>query len=434
MSRTAAPKANGTAAAGEGAPVTSLLLERRRGAAVFLAFAFAYFLSTLVRAITATLSPALTADFQLHARDLGLLAGGYFLGFAFTQLPMGTWLDRYGPKRVIVCFLTAAVAGCLLFSAATQFWVLMAARVLTGVGVSACLMAPLTAYRRWFDPALQLRANSWMLMVGSLGLVGATLPVHWLMPLWGWRPLFWLVAAGLLVAMLLIAWAAPAWRQAGGEPFGTTQDGGYSAVWRDPFFRKLAPIGFFNYGGFVAMLTLWVVPWLTQVAGYAPGEAADALFQISIAMLVAYWLWGVANPWFARRGIPADRLIGWGLPLSMLALGAILVLGPAAGTLAWMAFLCSSTVVTLAQPAVALALPPALAGRALSAYNLVVFLGVFVIQWCVGLLIDLLGRTGFDAPDTFRGALGLFLGCCLLSYFYFLWAPPHNRRTRLRPA
>ena len=415
--------------------MSGLLTGFGRSVAVFLAFAFAYFLSTLIRAITATLSPTLTAQFELHARDLGLLAGGYFLGFALTQLPMGTWLDRHGPKRVILCFLAAAVAGCLLFSAATRFWALMAARVLTGVGVSACLMAPLTGYRRWFDPRLQLRANSWMLMAGSLGLVGATLPVRWLMPITGWRPLFWLLAGGLLVAMLLIAWAAPAWRNGGaGTAPESTPDGGYAAVWRDPFFRKLTPIGFFNYGGFVAMLTLWVVPWLIRVAGYAPDEAADALFQISIAMLVTYWLWGVANPWFARRGIAADRLIGWGLPFSMLALGAILVLGPAAGTLAWMGFLCGSTVVALAQPAVAMALPPALAGRALSAYNLVVFLGVFVVQWCVGLLVDLFGRAGFDAPGAFRGALGLFLGCCLLSYFYFLWAPPHNRRTRLRPA
>jgi hypothetical protein len=170
------------------------------------------------------------------------------------------------------------------------------------------------------------------------------------------------------------------------------------------------------------------------VAGYAPGEAADALFAISIAMLLTYWLWGAANPWLARRGIAAERLIGWGLPLSMGALAAILLLGPAAGVLAWMVYLCASTVVALAQPAVAMALPPALAGRALSAYNLVVFLGVFLVQWCVGLLVDLFGRAGFDAAGAFRGALGLFLGCCLLSYFYFLWAPPHNRRSSLRPA
>ncbi len=156
---------------------------RRRVAGVFLAFAFAYFLSTLVRAITATLSPTLTDEFDLESRDLGLLAGGYFLGFAFTQLPMGAWLDRHGPKRVVVAFLGVAVAGCLLFSVATHFSLLLAARVLTGVGVSACLMAPLTGYRRWLSPAMQLRSNSWMLMVGSFGLVGATLPVQWLVPL-----------------------------------------------------------------------------------------------------------------------------------------------------------------------------------------------------------------------------------------------------------
>ena len=351
---------------------------------------------------------------------------------------MGSWLDRHGPKRVILCFLAVAVGGCLLFSVATQFWLLMAARVLTGVGVSACLMAPLTGYRRWFDPPLQLRSNSWMLMVGSLGLVAATLPVAWLMPLFGWRPLFWLLAAGVLGSMLLIAWATPAWDNAAHArrvPEAASDVGaGYAAVWRDPFFRKLMPIGFFNYGGFVAMLTLWVVPWLTRVAGYAPAQAADALFWISIAMLVTYWLWGAANPWLARRGIVAVRLIGWGLPVAMAALVAVVLLGPAAGTLVWVIFLCSSTVVALAQPAVALALPAALAGRALSAYNLVVFLGVFVVQWGIGLLIDLFGRAGLGAVDAFRAALALYLGCCLLSYFYFLWAPPHNRRTALRPA
>ncbi|RZL90562.1 MAG: MFS transporter [Variovorax sp.] len=413
--------------------MSSILTGRRQVATVFLAFAFAYFLSTLVRAITATLSPTLTADFGLHSRDLGLLAGGYFLGFALTQLPMGAWLDRHGPKRVILCFLTVAVAGCLMFSVATQFWLLLAARVLTGVGVSACLMAPLTGYRRWFEPALQLRCNSWMLMVGSIGLVAATLPVHWLLPLMGWRPLFWLLALGVVASMLLIAWTVPAWDHPA-HAADTDVDAGYADVWRDPFFRKLVPIGFFNYGGFVAMLTLWVVPWLTRVAGYAPREAADALFWISIAMLVVYWLWGAANPWIARRGIAAARLIGWGLPFSMAAFAAILVLGPAAGLLAWTLFLCSATVMALAQPAVALALPARLAGRALSAYNLVVFLGVFVVQWGVGLLIDLFGRAGFDAVGSFRGALGVYLGGCVLSYFYFLWAPPHNRPATLRPA
>ena len=49
-------------------------LETRTAVWVFLAFAAAYFCSALVRAITATLSPVLTQEFSLQARDLGLLA------------------------------------------------------------------------------------------------------------------------------------------------------------------------------------------------------------------------------------------------------------------------------------------------------------------------------------------------------------------------
>ena len=188
-------------------------LSARKAIFVFIAFAFAYFLSSLIRAVTATLSPVLTQEFALQARDLGLLAGGYFLGFSLTQLPLGNWLDRHGPKRVILCFLAVAVMACLAFSLATSFAGLFAARVLCGVGVSACLMAPLTGYRRWFAPATQMRLNSWMLMSGSMGMVASTLPVQWLTPLFGWRPLFWGMALLLLLAMALIAWLVPAWAQ-----------------------------------------------------------------------------------------------------------------------------------------------------------------------------------------------------------------------------
>jgi MFS family permease len=96
------------------------VLSRRAAVLVFLAFALAYFLSALIRAITATLSPVLMQEFQLQARDLGLLGGAYFLGFSITQLPLGTWLDRHGPRRVLLGFLAVAVMGCLAFSAATS--------------------------------------------------------------------------------------------------------------------------------------------------------------------------------------------------------------------------------------------------------------------------------------------------------------------------
>jgi MFS family permease len=402
------------------------LLARRTAIAVFLAFAFAYFFSALLRAITATLSPTLTREFALNARELGLLAGGYFFGFAATQLPLGTWLDRYGPKRVILSFLLIAVAGCLAFSFATSFTGLLAARVLCGVGVSACLMAPLTGFRRWLTPTAQLRGNSWMLMTGSFGMVASTLPVQWLVPIMGWRPLFWILALAVGVAMGVIAWKVPHWdlapSAAGGRP------GTYAEVWRHPYFRRMSAIGFFNYGGMIAMQTLWAGPWLVRVSGYAPLDAATGLFAINLSMLGTFWSWGMLNPWLARKGLSTDRLIGRGVPLSLLVLAAIIAAGPVAGAGAWALYCMTSTFISLAQPAVGMAFPPALAGRALSAYNLVVFAGIFVVQWGIGLLIDAFAAVGLGEVSCFRLAMAVFLVCSVISYGYFVLAKDNSRQ------
>ncbi|MBI2772396.1 MAG: MFS transporter [Burkholderiales bacterium] len=402
------------------------VLPARTAAVVFLAFAFAYFFSALLRAITATLSPTLTQEFALHSRDLGLLAGGYFLGFAATQLPLGTWLDRHGPKKVILGFLGIAVVACVAFSMATSFSGLLAARALCGVGVSACLMAPLTGFRRWLAPAAQLRANSWMLMTGSFGMVASTLPVQWLMPVFGWRVLFWVLAAAILLAMAVIAWGVPAWERDG--PGRAEPPASYAQVWKHPYFRRMVPIGFFSYGGMIAMQTLWAGPWLVRVAGYEPLQAAGGLFTINLCMLATFWTWGMANPLLARRGLSTERLIAWGLPLSFIVLATIIVAGSSAGALAWALFCVSSTFVSLAQPAVAMVFPPALAGRALSAYNLVIFGGVFTVQWGIGLMVDGFGAAGLDVAGSFRAAMGVFLLCSIASYGYFILAKPDNHR------
>lgn len=407
-------------------------LPKRDAVLVFVAFAFAYFFSTLIRAITATLSPTLTQEFSLQASDLGLLAGGYFFGFAATQLPLGTWLDRFGPKKVILCFLTLAVMGCVAFSVATSFTGLLAARVLCGVGVSACLMAPLTGYRRWFAATSQMRANSWMLMTGSLGMLTSTLPVQWLMPVLGWRMLFLGLAVLVLCAMALIAWQIPTWKL---TPIDSAQvtppKATYAEVWRHPYFRKMAPIGFFCYGGLVAIQTLWASPWMIKVAGYTPMQAASGLFWINVAMLVVFWAWGMANPWLARRGIKTDRLIALGLPSSFILLAIIIIAGHAlsTGAAAVLAIYCvSCTFVALAQPAVGMAFPSALAGRALSAYNLVIFAGVFVVQWGIGLGVDGFKALGLGEVQAFQATMSVFLLCSMAAYGYFLTAKSHNER------
>lgn len=407
-------------------------LSPRMAVVVFLAFALAYFFSALVRAITATLSPSLTAEFNLSAQDLGLLAGGYFLGFSFTQLPLGRWLDRYGPKTVILAFLSVAVVGCLAFAVAKSFSGLLAARVLCGMGVSACLMAPLTGYRRWFDAPTQLRTNSWMLMTGSFGMVAATVPVQWLVPIWGWRALFWLLGAMIAIAMLLIALLVPRWQsgQASAQT-AANDDGSYREIWRSRYFWRMTPIGFFSYGGMVAIQTLWAGPWMTQVAGWTAQEAATGLFAINLSMLVSFWLWGLITPRLAKWGIQVNELIAWGLPLTFVVLAFMVWRGAGLGSSAAiaLALLCvCSTFVALAQPAVGMAFPPHLAGRALSAYNLVIFAGIFVVQWGIGLAIDAGRSAGLDKPVAYQVAFAGFGLCSFASWLYFVLSKPHQDR------
>ena len=403
---------------------------------IFLSFAFAYFFSALLRAVTATLAPSFSAELGLTAADLGLLAGAYFLGFSALQLPLGHGLDRFGPKRVLLFLMALAVLGCGAFALAQSLPGLILARVLIGMGLAACLMAPLTCFRLRYSQAAQFRSNSWMLMTGSLGMVASTLPVQWLLPAWGWRGLFWVLAACLLLAMALIRWWVPADPPAAlpstpgsavaaasavapaSQPGAAPQ--GYRDVFLHPVFIRSAPIGFFTYGGMIAVQTLWAGPWMTRLAGFTPEQSAGGLFIINLCMLVAFMLWGVWMPRLARRGLQAHQLMVWGLPFHLVILAWIVLDPQPATAVGWALWCVSCTFVSLSQPAVGQAFPAALVGRALSAFNLVIFSGVFFIQWGIGLVIDALRRSGVGEASAFRIAFAVFGACCVLAYLWYL--------------
>jgi hypothetical protein len=59
-------------------------------------------------------------------------------------------------------------------------------------------------------------------------------------------------------------------------------------------------------------------------------------------------------------------------------------------------------------------------GRALSAFNLVIFLGVFCVQWGIGLTIDMLRSFGWSRVVAFQAAFGLLALACTLSYAWFI--------------
>lgn len=406
-------------------------LPRRTVAAMFASFALAYFIAAILRAVIATLAPEFSAELELGAADLGLLAGAFFLGFACMQLPLGSALDRRGPKRVQLAMLALAVVGCVLFASAHSFAGLIAARLLIGMGVSACLMAPMTSFRRHLAPTAQVRAASWMLMTGSSGMVASTLPVQWMLPLLGWRGLFWAIAGCLLLSMLAIGRLAP--RDAAQPPAKrrSAEASDYVQVFRNRTFLRLMPSGFFHYGGLLAMQALWIGPWLSQVCGWSPQEAAQGLFVLNVGMLLTFLTWGALVPRLYARGWTAYSLMRYVVPLSLCMLALALVLGERAGVIAWTLFCVCSTVVTLALPTIGQAFAAPLAGRALSAFNLVIFSGVFVLQWSIGVLIDLLSALGWTTIAAYRGAFGLLAAGCLLSYLWFVWFDDSRARQPL---
>jgi hypothetical protein len=206
---------------------------------------------------------------------------------------------------------------------------------------------------------------------------------------------------------------------------------GYAAIARHPLFVRTAPLGFFVYGGLVAVQSLWAGPWLTRVCHWSAGQAAQGLFGINLAMLLAFLAWGMVLPRLAQRRIDPMQIMAWGLPLSLLLLVGNVVLGAAAGALHWAAWCVACSFVSVSQPAVGAAFPAAQAGRALSAFNLVIFCGVFCIQWGLGLGIDALRAQGLGEGAAFRVAFLVFGLCCALSYAWFLRRAPqgtHNRR------
>ena len=386
---------------------------------IFFAFAFGFFLSNLLRSITATLTPILTNDFDLSAGNLGLLAGGYFIGFSIMQIPLGFLLDKHGPKKIISSFLLIAIVGTISFALAKNFSGLLISRIFIGVGVSACMMGPLTGYRVWFAEKYQQRANSWMLMFANLGFVSSTLPVQILLPIIGWRWIFVLISILILLSIILIVLFIPSWNQ-NKENNQSKNEMKFTEIWTNKFFISLIPLAFFNYGGVMAIQTLWAGPWMLNVTGYNALQSATGLFSINVIMLIAYFIWGYILPKISEIGLNTMRLIKFGLPISYISLLIIILLGKSAGAVYFTIYILTSIVISLTQPAVALSFPRNLAGKSLTSFNVLLFSGTFFTQWGIGLVIDYCKYLGFEQIKSYQISFSVFLIICIFSYLYFI--------------
>jgi MFS family permease len=395
---------------------------------IFSCFAFAYFLSYALRSVNAVIAPALTTDLALNAEQLGKLSSAYLLTFALMQVPLGLALDRFGARRTESVLLLFAAAGCLVFSQAHTLQGLWVGRALIGIGVCGCLMAAFKGFRDWFDAALQTRLAAWMLVAGTCGVLTTTVPAQWVVQKLGWRPLFLAAALLLCVSSALLFLFLP--KTHDGQSAASTRSDkqvdrlNTKTILSQAYFWRMALLISVFGGGFVAMQSLWVGPWMTTVLGFSTSAAAQNLFFFNFALMLAYLALGAIVPRIEARGLQlANLAIGFNL-VGVLSLVAIALLLEKSAWWLWLLLAASATINTVLQPRVAMFLPKALAGRANAWLNLMIFVGAFALQWGFGLGVEFFKRSGSTLVQSYQATLWCYVAVAALTLFvYCVWRP-----------
>jgi MFS family permease len=330
---------------------------------VFLPFAVGYYLSYLFRTISAVTADPLTREFALSPSSLGLLTSAYFLTFAAAQIPIGMFLDRYGPRRVQAVLLVLAAGGAAMFGASDGFLSLLAARALIGLGVAAALTAGLKATVLWFPQERVALVNGWMVMLGALGAVTATTPSAWLLAWIGWRDLFeWLgiataMTAGIVYLVVPDAPSSPSTPE--GQPLA-----GLKEIYADPRFWRLAPLSATTIGTARALQGLWAAPWLSDVEGLDRAALVDHLLAMAVALSVGALLLGLLATRLRRRNIQPQAVFGVVAALFIAVQVALILRWPLPSYVLWCFVAAVGAVTVLSYAIVADYFPKQLAGRA----------------------------------------------------------------------
>ena len=393
---------------------------------IFLPFALGYYLSYLLRTVNAVISPQLTTDLGLSPADLGLMTSAYFLTFGLAQVPLGIALDRYGPRRVEGGLLLLAALGALAFALGDSRAELGLARGLIGLGVSACLMAGLKGFAMWYPHERQSSMTGFIMASGALGALTASAPLEALLPLLGWRGVFWVIAfAALATAVFIFASLPDEAAHASHDTIGQAL-GSVGHIFASGVFLKFAASATFFTGGFMALQSLWVVPWLMNVNGLPLAGAAGYMLVLNLGMLCGQLSIGLLGTRFARRGVKPVHLMQAGFAGMLLVELAIVSDAGAVGPM-WFVLGVLSCVNSQSYLATASQFPQAVFGRVSTAINLMAFVGAFVVQWGLGLAVDVLRADAWTMPDALRAALA---GLIALQFISFV--PLVIRPTRVR--
>lgn len=151
-------------------------------------------------------NPAVSAELNLSASEMGLLLSAFSLPYAIAQLPLGVMLDRIGARIMLgaglLIWSVAQLVGGLV-QTLNQFIV---SRIFLGIGEAPQFPAGAKVFSEWY--ALEERGTPTGIFVASSTIAPALAPplLTAMMLAFGWRGMFIIMGvAGILAA---IGWYA----------------------------------------------------------------------------------------------------------------------------------------------------------------------------------------------------------------------------------
>ncbi|MDH6234889.1 DHA1 family inner membrane transport protein [Mesorhizobium soli] len=257
-----------------------------------LALAVASFCIGTTEFVIMGLLPEVAADLGVSIPAAGLLVTGYALGVVFGAPVIAIGTAHLPRKSVLIGLASLFVVGNLLCAIAPNYWLLMAARVVTALGhgaffgIGSVVAASLVPVNKRASAIALMFAG--LTLANILGVPGGTALGEAL----GWRATFYAVVGIGLLSVAAIAWLVPsgvAPPSAGGIA-SEVKVLGKLQVWLSMIISALASASLF------AVFT-YIKPILTDVTGISIPAVTWVLLLFGAGMTVGNIIGGKLADW-----------------------------------------------------------------------------------------------------------------------------------------
>lgn len=150
-----------------------------------------------------TAMPAVAQDLDA-VRNYGLVFAFMLSAQLFASVVAGAWCEARGPLAPMSTGLALFGLGSVLAGAATTFPLLLAARVVAGLGGGLMVVSLYVAIGRAYPEVLRAKVFGWISTAWVLPSVVGPVIAAWLTETLAWRWVFWCVVPGALVCLALV--------------------------------------------------------------------------------------------------------------------------------------------------------------------------------------------------------------------------------------